>query len=131
MTGLSTDNTERKWAEEKLREMSLMDDLTGLYNRRGFLTLATQQLKIAHRLKQGLALFYLDLDRMKWINDTLGHREGDRALIDTASILRNTFRASDIVARIGGDEVHRIIDRDIGDERENDYGPLAGELKCS
>ena len=102
--GVVADITERKWAEEKLRELSLIDDLTGLYNRRGFLTLASQQLKIAHRLKQGLALFYLDLDRMKWINDTLGHREGDRALIDTASILRNTFRASDIVARIGGDE---------------------------
>ena len=63
---------------------------------------------------------------MKWINDTLGHREGDRALIDTASILRNTFRASDIVARIGGDEFIGLSIESIGDEREDNHGPLAG-----
>jgi diguanylate cyclase (GGDEF)-like protein/PAS domain S-box-containing protein len=96
--------TARKQAEEKLRDLSLVDDLTSLYNRRGFFTLATQQMKIADRLKQNLTLIYADLDKLKVINDTLGHKEGDRALVDTASIMKSIFRASDIVARIGGDE---------------------------
>jgi diguanylate cyclase (GGDEF)-like protein/PAS domain S-box-containing protein len=102
--GIMSDITDRKQMEEQLRALSLTDELTGLYNRRGFMTLAEQQLKIANRLKQGLCLFYMDLDRMKWINDTLGHKEGDRALIDTANVLRTTFRAADIIGRIGGDE---------------------------
>ncbi|MFB3897277.1 MAG: GGDEF domain-containing protein, partial [bacterium] len=104
LEGFITDITDRKKMEETLRELSLTDELTGLYNRRGFMTLAAQQLKIADRLKQELCLIYTDVDKMKWINDTLGHKEGDRALIETASVLRNTFRASDVIARIGGDE---------------------------
>ncbi len=66
--------------------------------------LARQQVKVADRLGSSLVLVYVDIDRMKWINDTYGHMAGDKALIDTASILRNTFRASDIIARMGGDE---------------------------
>jgi len=88
----------------QLRALSLVDVLTGLYNRRGFLTLAQQQMKLANRTKKGMCLLFVDIDNMKWINDTLGHHEGDRALIDTASILKNTFRETDIIARIGGDE---------------------------
>lgn len=87
-----------------LRAMSLVDDLTGLYNRRGFLFLAQQQLKIADRMKRGMLLLFADLDDMKRINDALGHREGDLALIETANILNETFREADIIARIGGDE---------------------------
>jgi diguanylate cyclase (GGDEF)-like protein/PAS domain S-box-containing protein len=102
--GVIRDITERKQAIDALRELSLTDDLTGLANRRGFMNLAEQQLKIADRLKQGLCLFFIDLDKMKWINDTLGHKEGDNALIDTANVLRTTFRAADIIGRIGGDE---------------------------
>jgi two-component system, cell cycle response regulator len=78
--------------------------LTGLYNRRGFLTLAEQQMKTASRFQRGLVLLFADLDRMKWINDNLGHPEGDRALTAIAGILKATFRESDIVARWGGDE---------------------------
>jgi diguanylate cyclase (GGDEF)-like protein/PAS domain S-box-containing protein len=96
--------TARKQQEEKLRDLSLVDDLTGLYNRRGFITLATQQMKIADRLKRSLTLIFSDMDKLKEINDTFGHKEGDRALIDTASIMKSIFRVSDIVARIGGDE---------------------------
>lgn len=99
-----TDITERKTLEEELRLMSLRDDLTGLYNRRGFITLAEQQLKIVNRVKKGMLLLFIDLDGMKQINDTLGHREGDRALIDASRVLTRTFRESDIIARYGGDE---------------------------
>ncbi|MFA5352878.1 MAG: diguanylate cyclase [Thermodesulfovibrionales bacterium] len=102
--GIMTDITERKRAEEQLHELSLTDELTGLYNRRGFMTLAAQQLRMADRLQQGLVLIYMDLDRMKWINDTFGHNEGDRALKNVADLLRKTLRVSDIIARIGGDE---------------------------
>lgn len=98
------DITERKELEEELRVMSLRDVLTGLYNRRGFLTLAEQQLKIASRMQKGMLMIFADLDGMKQINDTLGHGEGDRALIDIAQILKKTFRESDIIARHGGDE---------------------------
>lgn len=101
---IMSDITDLKWMEEELRALSFVDDLTGLYNRRGFLTLAEQQLKIANRTKDKMLLFFIDLDDMKWINDTLGHPEGDRALREFATILRETFRESDIIARIGGDE---------------------------
>lgn len=98
------DITDKKENERKLRELSLIDELTGLHNRRGFLTLAAQHMKIADRLGRGVVLLYVDLDNMKWINDTFGHKQGDIALMDTADILRASFRASDIVSRIGGDE---------------------------
>jgi len=95
---------ERHRIKAELKSLSLTDELTGLYNRRGFLTLARQQIKIAHRLKKKLLLVYTDMDNLKWINDTLGHKEGDRALKEMAEIMSNTFRASDLVARMGGDE---------------------------
>jgi diguanylate cyclase (GGDEF)-like protein len=88
----------------QLRAASLVDELTGLYNRRGFLFLAQQQLKIANRMKRGLLLLFADLDDLKRINDTLGHHEGDLALVETANMLKETFRQADIIARIGGDE---------------------------
>lgn len=88
----------------ELRAKSLADELTGLYNRRGFLFLAQQQLKIADRTKRGMLLLFADLDGMKQINDTLGHHEGDRALVETARILKESFRDADIIARMGGDE---------------------------
>ena len=98
------DITERKRMEAEMREMSLRDQLTELYNRRGFITLAEQQLKWADRAKRPMQLTFIDTDRLKWINDTLGHEVGDRVIIDTADLLRQTFRKSDIVARLGGDE---------------------------
>lgn len=98
------DITGRKLAEEELRELSLVDALTGLNNRRGFNVLAEQMLQMAQRMKITAALTYIDLDKLKWINDTYGHSMGDQAIIDTASLLRNAFRASDVIARLGGDE---------------------------
>lgn len=91
-------------SEEALKTLSLKDDLTGLYNRRGFFTLAEQGLKTAQRMGTELLLIYGDLDNLKKTNDTLGHKEGDRALVDISQILKETFRESDIIARIGGDE---------------------------
>jgi len=78
--------------------------LTGLYNRRGFMTLAERQLKLGRRSGRGMTLFVMDVDRLKQINDTFGHFEGDSALKRTANALEHTFRDSDVVARLGGDE---------------------------
>jgi diguanylate cyclase (GGDEF)-like protein len=91
-------------AQETLRNLSLTDDLTGLYNRRGFFTLADQHLKSARRADGEASLIYTDMDGLKKINDTHGHEEGSKALQEIAEILRRTFRSSDIIARIGGDE---------------------------
>lgn len=102
--GNFVDITEKKQMEEKLRTMSIIDELTQLYNRRGFFTLAAQQMKNSSRNKKEMLLFFIDLDGLKWINDTLGHQEGDLALIGTANILRETFRDADVIGRIGGDE---------------------------
>lgn len=90
--------------QQELRNLTLRDELTGIYNRRGFFALVEYQFNMAKRSKTGLFMLYADLDNLKIINDTLGHQEGDRALIETADILRNNFRQSDIIARIGGDE---------------------------
>jgi diguanylate cyclase (GGDEF)-like protein/PAS domain S-box-containing protein len=95
---------QRTRTEAELRELSLVDELTKVYNRRGFLTVAEQQMKVAHRTKKEMALFYADLDDLKRINDSWGHEEGDAALVEAADILKDAFRDSDIVARIGGDE---------------------------
>lgn len=102
--GTAFDITERKMLEEDLRSLSLFDELTGLYNRRGFFTLAEQQLKVADRMKREMFLLFIDFDGLKSINDTFGHNEGSQALIDTGNILRETFRESDILGRVGGDE---------------------------
>jgi diguanylate cyclase (GGDEF)-like protein/PAS domain S-box-containing protein len=94
----------RTRTENELRELSLVDDLTKVYNRRAFLTLAEQQIKVAHRTKKEMTLFYVDLDDLKKINDSLGHKEGDAALVEMAGLLKDAFRDSDIIARMGGDE---------------------------
>lgn len=104
VTVLSKNITDRKKMEEDLRTLAITDELTGLYNRRGFLTLAGQQLKLANRLKREVLIFYADLDDLKAINDRYGHQEGDRVILETADLLREVFRESDIIARIGGDE---------------------------
>ena len=90
--------------ERELRHLALTDDLTCLYNRRGFFASATQQLKLARRHGHHLLLFFCDLDNLKHINDSFGHREGDHALVRTADVLEEVFRDSDIMARLGGDE---------------------------
>ncbi len=98
------DITERCLAEEKLRLISITDELTGLLNRRGFMAMAGKQFQIAERVKDGIYLIFADLDDLKKINDKYGHKAGDRAIIMLADVLRQSFRQSDIVGRLGGDE---------------------------
>ncbi|HSY24128.1 MAG TPA: diguanylate cyclase [Polyangiaceae bacterium] len=98
------DVTERERARAQLAELSNRDELTALYNRRGFITLAEQWLRIASRTRRTPLLLFVDVNGMKPINDRLGHAQGDRVLRDTADLLRLTFRESDILARLGGDE---------------------------
>lgn len=95
---------ERNRYRTVLHNLSLRDELTGLLNRRGFLSLASQHLKIAQRSGWKIMLLFADLDGLKIINDNFGHLEGDKALRGVAGILRKTFRASDLLARLGGDE---------------------------
>jgi len=118
VTVVSKDINELKQLEEKLRTLSLTDELTDLYNRRGFFAMAEQLLKLAKRQKIGISMLYADMDNLKGINDTWGHQEGDQALIDTANIFRATYRESDIIARIGGDEFVVIPVGEIGDNTE-------------
>ena len=98
------DITERKRAEAAIHTLSLVDELTGLYNRRGFLAFCKQHLSSLSRTNKGVAIVYADLDGLKKINDSFGHTEGDRALMKTAELLKETFRSSDILGRLGGDE---------------------------
>jgi diguanylate cyclase (GGDEF)-like protein len=90
--------------QAELGNLALTDELTGLYNRRGFMALAERQLKLGRRSGRGMLLFVMDVDCLKYINDSFGHCEGDRALKRTAEVLEQTFRDSDVVARLGGDE---------------------------
>ncbi len=90
-------------------DRSMLDELTGLHNRRGLSTLASSLLIAARRDRSPLTLIYFDLDGMKQINDTLGHGSGDLALVETAEILRKTFGERDLICRIGGDEFAVLV----------------------
>jgi diguanylate cyclase (GGDEF)-like protein len=90
--------------EKELRQLALTDELTCLYNGRGFFAAAAHQLKLAQRNGESVLLVLCDVDRLKQINDSFGHREGDLTLVRVANALEETFRDSDIVARLSGDE---------------------------
>ncbi len=100
---------ERQKLQDELRSLALIDDLTGLYNRRGFFTLAEHYLKLAERMHKNFYLIFSDIDNLKKINDDFGHLQGDLFLKKAAEILRYSFRDSDIIARIGGDEFVVLI----------------------
>lgn len=87
-----------------MQSLSLIDELTGLKNRRAFFALAQQEIKSARRDNRVLALLFIDVNELKPINDLHGHAAGDQALRQTAQVLASTSRESDIVARLGGDE---------------------------
>jgi diguanylate cyclase (GGDEF)-like protein/PAS domain S-box-containing protein len=108
------DISAKKKAEDDLKDLLLRDELTGLPNRRGFTTLSEQALKLAMRMERDVLMIFIDVDHLKYINDTFGHLAGDRALVDTARVLRDSCREADIVARLGGDEfvALMIVDSD-------------------
>jgi diguanylate cyclase (GGDEF)-like protein len=91
-------------SKDELQALSLTDELTGLFNRRGLTALLGQEIKRVDRLDKGLSLIYMDLDNLKKINDQYGHKAGDSMLVEISSIIKEVFRDSDIMARIGGDE---------------------------
>lgn len=100
----SKDISERRHLEDRMRDWAQHDELTGLRNRRGFLVLAEQQISVARRLGRRLLVLFMDMDNLKTINDTLGHEQGNAAIQEIAQVLRETFRETDILARVGGDE---------------------------
>ncbi|MGA2525035.1 MAG: GGDEF domain-containing response regulator [Smithellaceae bacterium] len=100
---------ERQKLQDAVRSLALIDDLTGLFNRRGFFTLAEHHLKLAERMHKNFYVVFSDIDSMKKINDDFGHLQGDLVLKKVADILRYSFRDSDIIARIGGDEFVVLI----------------------
>jgi len=96
-------------AREQLNRLTLRDELTGLYNRRGFSVLAEQQMRLSRRWDTGLLLLVLDIDGLDAVNQRLGRAAGDRALVETSGLLRESFRDSDVKARIGGDEFSVLL----------------------
>ncbi|MDX1377787.1 MAG: diguanylate cyclase [Anaerolineales bacterium] len=117
--------TELENANERLNNLSLTDTLTGLNNRRGFIILATSLLKFARRVKYSVSLLYIDLDSLKYINNTFGHAAGDSVILQFANILTDTFRDSDIIGRLGGDEFVVLL----VDATENDLDNMQTHLK--
>lgn len=109
---------ERHHMRQQIRETAIFDILTGLYNRRGFMERANQSIAMAKRLKMNVVVLFMDIDHMKWVNDTLGHQEGDALLIETAALLRLVFRKNDVIGRIGGDEFAVLMIREHGGAAE-------------
>lgn len=112
-----TDISDRKAAEERIRFLATHDPLTGLANRTNFMERMSDSLLMAQRHHTRLALLYLDLDHFKEVNDTLGHAAGDLLLVEAARRMRHSLRASDMLARQGGDEFMALL-HDIGTMNE-------------
>jgi diguanylate cyclase (GGDEF)-like protein len=104
---------------EPLHTVSLLDELTGLFNRRGFVAQASRRLRRAAQEGRAASLFCLDLDGTKTINEQLGHTSGDRALQETATLLKQAFRETDLIGRLGGDEF-AVLAMDIDAEHQAD-----------
>jgi len=118
------DLEERHRLQQELWELALVDDVTGLHNRRSFMLLAQQELKEATRAQRPLIALYLDVDHLKAINDTYGHAEGDRALRLVADALRAACRESDIIGRLSGDEFAIVL------AEAHDLDGLEGRVRC-
>jgi len=103
--------------QDNLRALAVTDHLTGLYNRRGFIVLGAHQWQLALRNRTSMLLLFIDVDRFKPINDSFGHKQGDQALRDLADALRECFRSTDIIGRMGGDEFAVITDCQSSDSR--------------
>ena len=104
IVGSFTDITRHKKVEEKLKNMTRIDSLTGCYTRRYGLELLDRQIKLSYRRKSPLSLAFLDIDYFKDINDNFGHYEGDKVLKKSVELFKSTLRVIDIICRMGGDE---------------------------
>lgn len=102
--GIFSDITRNKLIEQQLQRMAFHDDLTGLPNRSLCKERLNHEIKVAHRRDEQLAVLFLDLDRFKYVNDTLGHSSGDLLLLEASRRIQACVRESDTVARLGGDE---------------------------
>lgn len=114
----------REHLRELLAELALVDDVTGLHNRRSFLLLAEQALKEAIRAGRPVIALFLDVDGLKSINDNHGHREGNRALRLVAGALRAACRGSDIISRLSGDEFAILL------AEATELDGLEGRVRC-
>ncbi len=111
---LETSNRERQTMIAKLESLSLLDDLTKLYNRRGFLAESRERLEKSQRTKTKVFFLFMDLDNLKWINDSWGHQKGDQALMSFSDILKKALRRSDVKGRLGGDEFAILVEESEG-----------------
>ncbi|MCG6552762.1 MAG: diguanylate cyclase [Candidatus Magnetominusculus sp. LBB02] len=127
---VGTDVTEVAMLREKLHMLSVVDELTGLYNRRGFYALAEQQFKVAARYNKQMLIVFLDLDGLKHINDTRGHREGDILIKAAADVLKETFRGADIVGRMGGDEFSVLVSESGNEMEQTIKARLASNIEA-
>ena len=118
------DGGERRFLEEQLAELALVDDVTGLHNRRSFILLAEQELKEAVRAGRPTIALFLDVDGLKAINDNHGHQEGNRALRLVAAALRAACRQSDIIGRLSGDEFAILL------AEAHELDGLEGRVRC-
>ena len=118
------DVTETVRLRERLEVEAVSDALTGLFNRRGFFKIAPGCLSLAERMDLAVVCFFADLDNFKQVNDLLGHEEGDQVLREAAEVLKKTFRESDLLARIGGDEFAVLMVQDRGEKWD-------GESACA
>ncbi len=123
--GIVRDITGRKGLEVELRQTAHHDALTGLPNRRLFVDILDLELAQARRHNNKLAILLLDLDRLKYVNDTLGHDIGDELLKETAERLRHSIRESDTVASIGGDEFNILLS---GIDHAEEIGSIAKKI---
>lgn len=126
LAGVALDVTRHKMRVDQLAQQALVDELTGLYNLRGFQMLAEYELKVAHRRETLSAIVYVDVDELKVVNDRQGHRAGDARLVSTAVLLRKVFRECDVIGRVGGDEFV-ILASDVKGDPEN----LAERLRAA
>ena len=126
--GLLIDVTERKAAEERISLLARTDPLTGLANRTTFIERLRQAFVAARRGAAAFALHYIDLDRFKDINDTLGHPVGDRFLIEMGDRIKQCLRETDLVGRLGGDEF-AVLQTDVG--ASTDAGTLANKIRAT
>lgn len=119
---------ERQRMRRQIHDLSMLDELTGINNRLGFMLRAEQSVALSERLGAEANLFFLDADHMKWVNDNFGHQEGDYLLMEISRILQDDFRRTDVIGRVGGDEFAVLALRDSAQDVEAILERLADSL---